>query len=187
MAKPTKRKNGSYLLRVFLGRDGEGSQKFRSKTWTPAPGMTELQQEKEAQRQQFLFEEECKAGAFTTSGNIKFQALAEQWFREAAGKTNRPLSLQRLHTYEKRTYAAIGHLRVDKINTRTVQLFMDNLSEEGVSEKTLHALPKEAEGETVLRKVLCERGLAQNVIAKQAGLGGSTVSSACRGESVTLV
>ena len=133
--------------------------------------MTELQQEKEAQRQQFLFEEECKAGAFTTSGNIKFQALAEQWFREAAGKTNRPLSLQRLHTYEKRTYAAIGHLRVDKINTRTVQLFMDNLSEEGVSEKTLHALPKEAEGETVLRKVLCERGLAQNVIAKQAGLG----------------
>ena len=149
--------------------------------------MTELQQEKEVQRQQFLFEEECKAGAFTTSGNIKFQALAEQWFREAAGKTNRPLSLQRLHTYEKRTYAAIGHLRVDKINTRTVQLFMDNLSEEGISEKTLHALPKEAEGETVLRKVLCERGLAQNVIAKQAGLGGSTVSSACRGESVTLV
>ena len=79
------------------------------------------------------------------------------------------------------------HLRVDKINTRTVQLFIDNLSEEGVSEKTLHALTKEAEGETVLRKVLCERGLAQNVIAKQAGLGGSTVSSACRGESVTLV
>ena len=148
--------------------------------------MTELQQEKEAQRQQFLFEEECKAGAFTTSGNIKFQALAEQWFREAAGKTNRPLSLQRLHTYEKRTYAAIGHLRVDKINTRTVQLFMDNLSEEGVSERTLHALPKEEEGETVLRKVLRERGLAQNAIAKQAGLGGSTVSSACRGESVTL-
>ena len=64
--------------------------------------MTELQQEKEALRQQFLFEEECKAGAFTTSGNIKFQALAEQWFREAAGK--------RLHTYEKRTYAAIGPL-----------------------------------------------------------------------------
>ena len=110
MAKPTKRKNGSYLLRVFLGRDGNGKQNFRTKTWTPAPDMTELQQEKEALRQQFLFEEECKAGAFTTSGNIKFQALAEQWFREAAGKTNRPLSLQRLHTYEKRTYAAIGPL-----------------------------------------------------------------------------
>lgn len=186
MAKPTKRKNGSYLLRVFLGRDGNGKQNFRTKTWMPASGMTELQQEKEALRQQFLFEEECKAGAFTTSGNIKFQALAEQWFREAAGKTNRPLSLQRLHTYEKRTYAAIGHLRVDKINTRTVQLFIDNLSEEGVSEKTLHALPKEVEGETVLRKVLRERGLAQNALAKQAGPSGSTVSSACRGESVTL-
>ena len=43
------------------------------------------------------------------------------------------------------------------------------------------------EQETTLRKVLRERGLAQNAIAKQAGLGGSTVPSACRGESVTLV
>ena len=149
--------------------------------------MTELQQEKEAQRQQFLFEEQCKAGAFTTSGNIKFQALAEQWFREAAGKTNGTLSMKRLNDYEKRTYAAIGHLRVDKINLRVIQTFIDNLSEEGVSERTVHAVPNKVEQETTLRKVLRERGLAQNAIAKQAGLGGSTVSSACRGESVTLV
>lgn len=186
MGKPTKRKNGSYLLRVFLGRDGEGSQKFRSKTWTPAPGMTELQQEKEAQRQQFLFEEECKAGAFTTSGNIKFQALAEQWFREAAGKTNGTLSMKRLHDYEKRTYAAIGHLRVDKINLRVIQAFIDNLSEEGVSERTVHAVPNKVEQETTLRKVLRERELAQNTLGKQAGISGSTISSACRGRSVTL-
>ena len=107
--------------------------------------MTELQQEKEALRQQFLFEEECKAGAFTTSGNIKFQALAEQWFREAAGKTNGTLSMKRLHDYEKRTYAAIGHLRVDKINLRVIQTFIDNLSEEGVSERTVHAVPNKVE------------------------------------------
>lgn len=76
---------------------------------------------------------------------------------------------------------------MDKINLRVIQTFIDNLSEEGVSERTVHAVPNKVEQKTTLRKVLRERGLAQNAIAKQAGLGGSTVSSACRGESVTLV
>ena len=112
-----QKRGDTYRIRVSCGVDASGKQIFRSKTWKPTPGMTDRQREKEADRQAILFEEECKAGAYTLSGSIKFQTFAEQWFREAASKTNKPLSLKRLHSYEKRTYAALGHLRMDKITT----------------------------------------------------------------------
>lgn len=175
-----QKRGDTYRIRVSCGVDASGKQIFRSKTWKPTPGMTDRQREKEAARQAILFEEECKAGAYTLSGSVKFQTFAEQWFREAASKTNKPLSLKRLHSYEKRTYAALGHLRMDKISTRAVQAFIDNLSEEGISERTTHAIPKD------LGAVLAARGLSQKALAKQAGLGGSTVSSACRGKCVTM-
>lgn len=184
MANMTKRGN-NYLFRVFCGHDANGKQIVRSTTWKADPNRTERQNEKEAERQLMLFEQSCKAMASSVSGSIKFQALSEQYLREEAVNKNRPSSLQRLHDFEKRTYAAIGHLRVDKINARMIQSFINNLSEDGISERTLHAIPKKEGSETILRKVLRERGLSQLALARQAGPSESSVSSACRGGSVT--
>ena len=41
-----------------------------------------------------------------------------------------------MHGLESRTYAAIGHLRLDKINALQIQSFINNLSEDGVNKNT---------------------------------------------------
>ena len=77
MATYTKR-GSSYRIRASVGYTPEGKQVMKSKTWTPAPGMTERQIEKELNRQMVLFDEECR-GSSLTDGHIKFETFARQW------------------------------------------------------------------------------------------------------------
>ena len=56
MATYTKR-GSSYRIRASVGYTPEGKQVMKSKTWTPAPGMTERQIEKELNRQMVLFDD----------------------------------------------------------------------------------------------------------------------------------
>lgn len=133
MATITKR-GDTYRLRSYCGYDAKGKQVCRSTTWRPTPGMSAKQIEKEVQRQAVLFDEACAAGA--AAGNVKFQAFAEQWFKEYAVPKLRPRTVDRLHQHEARTYAALGHLRLDKITMRAVQSFINNLSEDGINQST---------------------------------------------------
>ena len=71
-----------------------------------------------------------------TVSNIKFEPLAKQWFKEYAEIKLRPRTLERYHQLEERTYAAIGHLKMDKITMRHLQKFIDNLSEKGINKRT---------------------------------------------------
>lgn len=126
--------NGTYRIRVSCGYDSNGKQIMQSKTWKPAPGMTKKQIEKELQRQAVLFEEECDG--LSLGGNIKFADFAEQWFTEYAEKRLKARTIARSRQLSVRTYEAIGHLRMDKITTRHVQKFINNLSENGINQKT---------------------------------------------------
>ena len=134
MATIQKRGN-SYRITVSYGYDARGKQIRHTKTWVPSPGMTKKQIEKELTRRSVLFEEECHQGK-ALNGNIKFEIFAKQWFTEYAELTLKSRTVSRYHQYEKRTYAAIGHLRVDKITSRTIQKFILNLSEDGVNKTT---------------------------------------------------
>lgn len=87
----------SYLIRSSCGYDTSGRQVMRSMTWKPKPGMTEKQIEKELNRQAVLFDEKCSAQG-VGNGNIKFQAFAEQWFKEYAEPNLRPRTVARLQT-----------------------------------------------------------------------------------------
>lgn len=125
MATYTKRGN-SYRIRASVGYTPEGKQVMRSKTWTPSPGMTLKQVEKELNRQMVLFDEECR-GIAAMDGHVKFQAFTEQWFVEyvdpALGKRTR-------HNYRQmapRIYQAIGHLYLDKITPRQLQKFINEM------------------------------------------------------------
>lgn len=103
-------------------------------TWTPDPKMTEKQIEKELQRQAILFEEECKHGQIVSA--IKFEAFAEEWF-EDYGKLNlKSTTYTRQRQLTKRVYAAIGHIRLDKLTTREIQKFINSLAKDGVNEHT---------------------------------------------------
>lgn len=129
----------SYQIRSSCGYDIHGKQVVKSMTWKPPAGMTAKQMEKEAHRQAVLFDERCAAGA-TGDGGMKFEAFAKLWFKEYAEPTLRPRTVDRSHQYEARTYAAIGHIRLDKLTTRHTQDFINSLGRDGENETTGGAL-----------------------------------------------
>lgn len=134
----TIRKRGdSYQIRVSCGYDTSGNQVTRNKTWTPEKGMTAKQIEKELNRQAVMFEESCNDGFQTTV--MKFQEFAELWFSQYAETKLKTQTVRSYHTCEKKVYKALGHLRMDKIITRTIQTFIVEL----ISEKRYDSKGKE--------------------------------------------
>lgn len=172
-----KRREGktgiSYLIRVSNGYDVSGNQVVHSMTWRPEPGMKPKQIEKELQRQAVLFEEQCAGKG--ANGSIKFEAFARQWFQEYAEPNLRIRTVARLHQFEERTYTALGHIRLDKLTSRHIQSFINNLGEDGISTRRAGARAKGL-----------PRDITQKELANRAGVGPSTVSSAYRGERVSL-
>ena len=124
----------SYVIRVSCGYDTSGKQIYQSMTWKPDKEMTAKQAEKELMRQVVLFEEKCKSGF--QSKAVKFETLAEEWFEEYAKMNLRNTTYERLLQLRKRIYAAIGHLRMDKITPRQIQSFINSLAKDGANEKT---------------------------------------------------
>lgn len=177
---PTITKRGdTYRIRAYCGYDAKGKQVIRSTTWKPSPGMTPKQIEKEVQRQAVLFAEQCSGQGW--GGSVKFETFCKQWFEEYATPTLRPRSVARLHQLEERTYAALGHIRMDKLTPRQIQTFINDLGKPGVSQREGRARSK-----IDLLALLGEREMNQKQLAEKAGLGRSTVSTVCRGESITL-
>ena len=132
MATIRKRGN-SYQIRVSCGYDTSGNQVVQTMTWKPADGMNKKQIEKELQKQAILFEDKCMEGQVTA--NIKFQDFAEQWFEEYARLNLRNTSYGRMKQLTVRVYPAIGHLRLDKITSRHIQQFINDLALNGKSLK----------------------------------------------------
>ncbi|MGM9937211.1 MAG: tyrosine-type recombinase/integrase [Candidatus Ornithomonoglobus sp.] len=133
MATISKRGN-SYSIRVSCGYDNQGKQLIQSLTWKPEPNMTERQIQKELNRQAVMFEERCKLGYCCSA--VKFEAFCEEWFEGYAKIYLRNTTYERLLQLRKRIYPAIGHLRMDRINTRHIQLFINSLAQDGANEKT---------------------------------------------------
>lgn len=135
MATITKR-NDTYRIRASAGYDASGKQITKSMTWKPEPGMTKRQIEKELERQKILFEEQIKGGNYAAR-QVKFEPLARECLEQAERQGElKPLTLKRFQQTQERTYQAIGHLYVDKITTRQLQKFINNLAEVGVNKQT---------------------------------------------------
>lgn len=135
MATVTKR-GETYRIRVSVGYDINGRQVMKSMTWKPEPNMTKKQIEKELDRQRVLFEEQVKNGQYS-DGTIKFEAFAREWFAQIEKEGNHKHgTIKRFHQLEERTYKAIGHLQIGKINTRQIQSFINNLAEDGINQQT---------------------------------------------------
>ena len=126
-----KKRSDSYLIRVSCGYDIKGRQIVRSMTWKPEKTMKRGQIEKELNRQAVMFEEKCSKGYQNSS--VKFETFAEQWFEEYAKPNLRNTTYERLLTLRKRVYAAIGHLKMDKITPRHIQMFVNSMSEKGAN------------------------------------------------------
>lgn len=97
--------------------------------------MTPKQIEKEVQRQAVLFDERCAAGA-TGDGGMKFEAFAGLWFKEYALPKLRAKTIELYRNFEARTYAAIGHIRLDKLSPRHIQDFINGMGKDGQNMRT---------------------------------------------------
>ena len=56
-----EKRGKSYRIRASVGYRVDGRQVQPSMTWTPDPGMTQKQIERELTRQAVLFDETCKS------------------------------------------------------------------------------------------------------------------------------
>jgi integrase len=81
-----------------------------------------------------MFEEACQQGQITAP--VKFEAYADEWFRDYGQLNLRKTTYNRMLKLKSRTYAAIGHLRIDKITSRDVQKFVNSLAQDGVNKAT---------------------------------------------------
>ena len=130
MATVSKRGN-AYRIKVSCGYNTHGKQVNKTMTWHPDPKMTPKQIEKELNRQVIMFEDDCAHGMVTSS--IKFEPFAQKWFRDYAELNHKDTTLHREWNLTKRTYKAIGHLRLDKITARDIQMFINSLARDGVN------------------------------------------------------
>lgn len=176
---PTIEKRGcAYRITVSAGYDTQGRQIRKHMTWSPAPGMTEKQIQKELERQKVLFEQEVLSGK-VLDGNIRFQDFAERWFTDYAEIHLRSLTLQRYRQLVKRTYAAIGHIRIDRLQPHHLIAFYKALGQENADIDCKRTVKAD------LKAILSNRGLTYRALAEKAGLGIRTVKAAAGGESVS--
>ena len=135
--KNTNKKGAvSFNIRVSCGYNYEGKQILKQMTWHPDPSLTAKQAEKQAQLEAIVFENKVKSGK-AVDRKVKFAVLADEWLDLVEqNKTLAVSTLERMKEFRERTYHAIGHIPVDKIDFRTVQSFILSLSKDGVNQRT---------------------------------------------------
>lgn len=175
MANVTKR-GDSYRIRVFAGEDSTGKQITRSMTWKPAPGMTAKQIEKELNRQATLFEEKVSSGQYL-DGSIKFQDFAEQWFKDYAEGHLKERTLDRYRKLSERTYIAIGHIRLDRLQPHHLIEFYKQLQK---VKKECGYRAKQGTPELILKTAPDQKSFAA-----LASVSAFVVRSAGRGENIS--
>lgn len=180
MANITKRTNKdgsvSYQIRVYVDEAGSGKQLMQRMTWRAPAGMRPTAAEKEAARQAALFEEKAKQGLTAFGGSTKFSDYASAWVE------NEPLAFKTRERYREllvRINAAIGHLRLDKLQAHHLEALYKNLAEAGINSRGAYAVSDK------LDSIMKERKLSRADLGKQAGMAAATVSAAARGEHIS--
>jgi len=130
------RRGNSYRFVESCGYTVSGQQVTKAKTWQIPKNLLNnaAALEKEAMKQLFKFEDECKQGQAVTVVK-KFEAYAEEWLEEIVRHNQKKSSYDRLVRCTKRIYPVFGHLRLDCITPMQIQEFINSLSRTGANEK----------------------------------------------------
>lgn len=172
-----RQRNNTYQISVSCGYDLNGKQIRRTMTYTPEKGMTAKQIKKEVERQAVLFEEECEKG-LVMDGKIKFADFADEWFKHKKSDL-RPKTYARYVSMLPRINAAIGHMRLDRIQPQHLLSFYENLAEGGVRDDTKYKCNFDLGG------YLQEHKLSKAAMQRQSGVAASNLLSVIRGNNCT--
>lgn len=176
MASVTKR-NNTYTIRVSLGYDASGKQLQRFMTWKPKPGMTENQIKKELERQKVLFEEQCRNGQYM-GGNMRFSEFADYWMREYAEKQLKAKTIFDYKLLLKRINAAIGHIRLDKLQPHHLMELYNNLQEKGIREDARYVIKQD------VSPLLKKKKMTQKILVEKSGVSKNTVANFVHGINI---
>jgi len=175
----TAQKRGeTYRIRASAGYSSDGKQIMRSMTWKPAPGMTARQIQKELERQAVLFEERVSSGRYIDE-NVRFEELTALWYEQHVLKNLRQTTAEGYERYLRTINAALGNMKLCKIQPHHLRAFYDNLREEGVKQTQRHS-PK-----VDMRATLRAAGHTQKAFMKLSGVSSRTMSRLYAGENVS--
>ena len=175
----TIRKRGNtYQIRVSCGYDSGGKQIEKSITWKPAAGMTKRQIEKELERQKVLFEEKCMTGQFL-DGNITFAEFTERWFRDYAEKQLKAKTIKGYNDLLPRITAAIGHIRLCRLQPHHLMEFYNNLAEKGIRQDIKYRACKN------FKSVLKDHKLTHQKLSEIADVSDYCVRACIQGKNVS--
>lgn len=173
-----QKRNNSYKITASCGYNTAGKQIRKTITWTPSPGMTPRQIEKELERQKIIFEEKCRNGTYL-DGNIKLSDFAEKWLTDYAEKQLKSETYYMYKLMLKRINQALGHIRIDRIQPHHLLEFYNNLSEVGVREDIKYKPIKD------IKHILSEKNMTQVSLASKSGVSVATVRSCTKGHNIS--
>ena len=130
-----KQRGNSYLITVSDGYSATGKQIRRTKTYTPATGLTAKQIDKEVKRQAVLFEEHVKTGQTISSG-LKLSDLYQHWCENHVDVHLERKTRKGYTEKWKRIGKYLGHIRLDKLKVTDIQEFYTALQQKGVNHWT---------------------------------------------------
>ena len=128
-----RKRGDSYQIRALI-KNENGNYISKSMTWKPDKGMTERQIKKELERQEVLFEKQCKESGVNSS--IKVKELSDLWFEEYARFNLKNTTLDKLYIVSERVNNALGELKLDDLTARRIQTYINSLAQKGANMKT---------------------------------------------------
>ena len=128
-----EKRGAAYRITVAAGIDVNGKQLRQRMTWTPDPGMTPRQVQKELQRQATLFEEKVNSGYKLIDGSVRLKAFSEQFMSEYAEVYKKKNTVARYKRDLKRILPALGHLKLEDITPEHINKFAAMLQEDGMN------------------------------------------------------
>lgn len=120
-----KAQGTGYKITVSCGYDTTGRQIRKHMTWSPTPGMTARQIEKELRRQETLFEEKCRCSD-THDGNIRLADFTEVFLQDYAQQHLKAKTIAGYRDKMARINTSIGHIRLKDLRSGHIaQLYAD--------------------------------------------------------------
>ncbi len=175
-------KNGiSYRFFVSTGRDSDGKQIKHTKTWRPAPGMTEKQMEKAALKAAAEFERSIELG-YVADDRQSFEDYAEYVLdlKERSGAKHKTIESYRFLL--GRINPAIGYMKLQDIRPQHLNQMYKSLAKSGQRADKGKASAKDDTIPALLKRLKLSHAKA----GESAGLSSATVDAICRGEDVSL-